>query len=98
MAKLTSKERKKIPGKEFALPGRRYPIEDKAHARNAKARVAQHGSPAEKKKVDAAVARKYPGMGKDSTGKKRGMKLKMHHGEHEGHKAIGSHKGYIKLK
>jgi len=63
MAKLTTKARKAIPTKSFALPGRRYPIEDKSHARNALARVSQHGSPAEKSKVRAAVRRKYPSIG-----------------------------------
>ena len=63
MAKLTTKARKAIPTKSFALPGRRYPIEDASHARNALARVSQHGSPAEKKKVRAAVHRRYPGIG-----------------------------------
>lgn len=48
---------------EFALPGRRYPINDKNHARNAKARVAQHGTPAEKAKVNAAVSARYPSIG-----------------------------------
>ena len=64
MAKLTAHARKDIPTKSFALPGRRYPIEDRSHAANAKARVSQFGTPAEKARVDAAVARKYPGMGK----------------------------------
>lgn len=64
MAKLTTKARKAIPTKSFALPGRRYPIEDKNHARNALARVSQHGTPAEKSRVRAAVHRKYPGIGK----------------------------------
>lgn len=42
MAKLTTKARKAIPKKEFALPGeRKYPVEDKAHAANAKARAQQ---------------------------------------------------------
>ncbi len=41
MAKLTAKARKKIPSSEFAGPGRSYPIEDKAHAANAKARATQ---------------------------------------------------------
>src|SRR5699024_11412436 len=36
----------------------------KAHARNALSRVSQHGSPAEKKRVRAAVRRKYPSIGK----------------------------------
>ena len=59
MAKLTSKDRKALPKKEFALPEeKRFPIEDKAHARNAKARAAQSEkagnlSKADKKKVDA---------------------------------------------
>jgi hypothetical protein len=60
MTKLTSATRKKIPTGEFALPGRRYPIEDKAHARNALARVAQDGTPAEKAAVRRKVHRLYP--------------------------------------
>lgn len=65
MAKLTTDERKALPKKEFAEPGKRsYPILDRAHAANAKARVSQHGTPAEKKQVDAAVSKKYPDMGK----------------------------------
>lgn len=71
MAKLTTKARKAIPSKEFALPGRRYPIEDKAHARNALARVSQFGSSAEKAKVRGAVHEKYPSMG-DRSGMRHG--------------------------
>jgi len=41
MAKLTAKTRKKIPTGKFALPGKRYPIEDKAHAADAKGRATQ---------------------------------------------------------
>jgi hypothetical protein len=42
MTKLTTKERKKIPKDKFALPGeKKYPVEDKAHAKNAKARASQ---------------------------------------------------------
>lgn len=63
MAKLTTAARKAIPGKSFALSGRRYPIEDASHARNALARVSQHGSSEEKSKVRAAVHRRYPGIG-----------------------------------
>lgn len=62
--KLTSAERKAIPGNDFALPGRRYPIEDPSHARNALARVSQHGTPEEKAEVRSKVRRKYPEMGK----------------------------------
>jgi hypothetical protein len=42
MAKLDAKERKNIPKKEFGLPGeKKYPMEDKNHARNAKARASE---------------------------------------------------------
>ena len=64
MAKLTAQARNALSGTSFALPGRRYPIQDRSHAANAKARVSQFGTPAEKAKVDAAVSRKFPGMGK----------------------------------
>lgn len=57
---LTAKQREAIPTKDFALPGRRYPIEDKAHARNALARGAQHASPAELAKIKSKVRSKYP--------------------------------------
>jgi len=57
MAKLTTQARKKLSSSEFALPGGRYPIEDKAHARYAKARASQQRnagrlSAADKAKVD----------------------------------------------
>lgn len=42
MAKLTTKARDKLPLTSFGLPGKRaYPMPDKAHARNALARVSQ---------------------------------------------------------
>lgn len=42
MATLTAKARKSIPKKEFGLPGeKKYPINDRAHAANAKARASQ---------------------------------------------------------
>ena len=65
MAKLTAKARAALPAKSFALAGGRYPIEDKNHARNALARVAQHGTPAEKATVRAKVHAKFPGIGAD---------------------------------
>jgi len=71
MAKLTYAERKKLPSSSFVEPGeRKYPIEDKAHARNALSRVAQHGSSSEKAMVRAKVHSKYPNIGKKSSGKK----------------------------
>lgn len=42
MAKLTTKTRKKLKSSTFGLPGKRkYPMPDKAHAANAKARATQ---------------------------------------------------------
>jgi len=42
MAKLTAKARKKLPKSKFALENeRKYPIQDKSHAANAKARAQQ---------------------------------------------------------
>jgi len=68
---LKAKDRKKLSKKLFALPGKRkYPIPDKAHARNALARVAQNGTPAEQKKVKAAVKRRFPSIGKKKKSKK----------------------------
>ena len=62
--KLTTKKRNALPKKEFAEPEKRaYPIQDKSHARDALARVSQHGTPAEKAKVRAAVHKKYPDIG-----------------------------------
>jgi hypothetical protein len=71
MAKdLSTKDRQKLSKKSFALPGKRkYPIPDKAHARNALARVAQHGTPAEQRKVRAAVKRRFPSIGKSKAKK-----------------------------
>ncbi len=57
MAKLTTKARKALPAKDFAGPDRSYPVQDKAHAANAKARAAQFASPAVKAEVDAKANR-----------------------------------------
>ena len=67
MGTLSSLARKHLPSSAFAGPDRSYPIQDRAHAANAKARASQFASPAVKAKVDAAVARRYPGMGKPKT-------------------------------
>lgn len=69
MTKLDAKERKKIPKGEFGLPGeRKYPMEDKSHARNAKARASEMEnkgklSASSKAKIDAK-ADKILGKGK----------------------------------
>jgi hypothetical protein len=77
VAKLTSKGRKAIKSSNFALPEeKRYPIHDLAHARNALSRVAQHGTPEEKKRVRAAVYRKYPQLRKTAQAAKSAVKKK----------------------
>lgn len=58
MAKLSTAQRDKMPAKEFAGPGRSYPIPDASHAANAKARATQavkagRMSGSEKASIDA---------------------------------------------
>jgi hypothetical protein len=63
MAKLTTAKKNAEPKTEFGLPQeRKYPMPDKSHARNAKARASQMEhqgklSPADKKKIDAKADR-----------------------------------------
>lgn len=64
MAKLNAAARKRIPSSEFGLPGRRaYPMPDRAHAADAKARATQavkagRMSSSTKAKIDAKANRK----------------------------------------
>jgi len=58
MAKLTSAKRNALPGSVFALPGRKFPINDLNHAKNAKARAAHIGGSVQKR-VDAKVKAKF---------------------------------------
>jgi len=70
---LTAAERQSLPSGDFALPGKgagpkgkgagSYPIPDASHARNALARVAQHGTAGEKAAVRRKVKAKFPGIG-----------------------------------
>lgn len=70
---LSAAARQALPKGDFALPGKgegpkgagagSYPIPDAAHARNALARVAQHGTSEEKAKVRRKVHDKFPGIG-----------------------------------
>lgn len=65
MARLTAAARKRLPSSAFAEPGsRKYPVNDKSHARNALSRVAQFGSSAEKSTIRAKVRKKFPGIGR----------------------------------
>jgi hypothetical protein len=61
MAKLTAAARNAIPTKSFAIPEeRKFPIIDRNHAAEAKARAS---GTKYQSRVFAAVARKFPGMG-----------------------------------
>jgi hypothetical protein len=70
---LSGAQRQRLRPSQFALPGRgegkggkgagSYPIPDASHARNALARVAQHGTPAEQATVKAKVKARFPEIG-----------------------------------
>lgn len=69
MAKLTSKGRDALPSGKFAGPNRTYPIPDKSHAANAKARASQAAnagrmSKSEEKKIDRKADKVLRGKGK----------------------------------
>lgn len=63
MSKLTTKARKALPKSEFGEPGKRaYPMPDRSHAANAKARASQMEkagklSESAKGKIDAKANR-----------------------------------------
>lgn len=67
MGKLSSGERKSLPKKDFGEPGKKaYPMPDKSHARNAKARASEMEnkgklSASEKAKIDAKADRVLKG-------------------------------------
>jgi len=77
MARLKAKARNKLPASAFGMPGsRKYPMPDRAHAANAKARASQQEaagniSPATEARIDAKANRK---LGK-SGGSRRGPYL-----------------------
>lgn len=63
MSKLKAAARKALPSSEFAGPNRSYPIPDRAHAANAKARATQQEnkgslSPSTAARIKAAANRK----------------------------------------
>lgn len=63
MAKLSTAARNALPSSAFAIPEtREYPIHDEDHAHAALSMVAQHGTDSQKKRVKAAVRKKYPSI------------------------------------
>lgn len=75
MAKLSTKKRNSLKKSSFGLPGeKKYPMPDKAHAANAKARATQMVkkgklSASSRAKIDAK-ANKILGKGKSKAAKK----------------------------
>lgn len=65
-AALNAKRRNALPASDFAGPDRTYPIDTPARARAALARAKANASPAEQRRIYAAVKRKYPDMQVDS--------------------------------
>lgn len=69
MAKLDAAKRKKIPKSEFGLPGeKKYPMQNKSHAANAKARATQM---VKKGKLSAASKAKIDAKANKVLGKKK---------------------------
>lgn len=76
--KLTAKRRNRMKASSFGVPSaRKYPLDTAARARNALARVQQHGTATEKAQVKRRVKAKYPSIavgGRRKTGGTRKRK------------------------
>jgi hypothetical protein len=76
MAKLHAAQRNAIPSSKFGLPGqRKYPMPDKSHAANAKARASQQEhagrlSAGQKAEIDAKANRVLGKTGKSMSNMK----------------------------
>jgi len=69
MGKLTSKERNSLSKETFGLPGeRKYPMPDKSHAANAKARATQM---VKKGKLSKSAEQKIDAKANKILGKKK---------------------------
>ncbi len=70
MSKLTTRTRNKLPKSDFGLPGeRKYPMENKSHAANAKSRASQMEksgklSESSKERIDAKANKVLKGKKK----------------------------------
>lgn len=78
-------KRSRMSPSTFAIPSRKaYPVNTPGRARNAIARVQQHGSAADKRKVYAKVRAKYPGIANRSTVIPTRSGTGRHHGQAKG--------------
>ena len=74
-----AKKRNKLPKGEFALPSKRkYPIHDKAHARNALSRANQGKTEGSPSTIRRKVLQKYPDL-KQNGGTKSKDRPKLKH-------------------
>jgi hypothetical protein len=67
MLKVNAKQRRAQSSNDFAIPPQgarrgKYPIPDQAHAVAALARVDADGTPEERRKVRAAIRKRYPDL------------------------------------
>jgi hypothetical protein len=70
MAELTTKARKAIPTSKFAGPDRSYPVQDRSHAANAKARATQMVKAG---KLSSSTAAKIKAKANRVLGAKKGL-------------------------
>ncbi|MBI2724329.1 MAG: hypothetical protein HYX50_04630 [Chloroflexi bacterium] len=61
MSELSEKKRDKLPNSKFAGKDRSYPVPDKAHAANAKARATQQVKKGNLSKAEAAKIKRKAG-------------------------------------
>ena len=60
--KLTAAQRNRLPDSAFALSGRRYPIENKAHAKSALAYSSRFATPGQKAEIRRKVHERFPSI------------------------------------
>ncbi|MDE3023610.1 MAG: hypothetical protein KGI54_17490 [Pseudomonadota bacterium] len=72
MSTLTQSQRNAMPQSEYALPGKKYPVNDLAHAVNAKARATQME---EKGKLSAGQAEEVKAKANKVLGRKMARAL-----------------------
>lgn len=65
VSKLNAASRNALPSGDFALGGRRYPINDANHARSALSRASANATPAEQATIRRKVHSKFPSIGGD---------------------------------
>lgn len=94
MVELSTERRKSLPKKEFGLPGeRKYPMPDRSHAANAKARASEEEhkgkiSEGEEREIDAKADRKLGEHGEERN-RKIGAKLRGREGDNESRHGTG---------